>query len=340
MIKITMLIVWGIFMELKNYEIIQGMYNDLKKEQAQYLAELNEKKIEIDTIDTYLNSLLNKEESDLKVFLPRKVETVYADVIEQNTQRRQKLVSECEEIEKQIHIEDNKIEQLEKVLAEKSFMSHVKQLSILDAQEKERQRIARDLHDTSLQNLTHLVHKVELSSLYIDEDPVKAKLELATVGKGIRKVIEEIRNSIFDLRPMSIDDLGMKETIEKMLLLLNQEKKFHIVEDIDNISMEKSDPTSHVLFLSIYRIVQECVQNSLKHSEGNEIIVRLKDKEKSYRITIQDNGVGFDLNEASKKEKHFGLSVIRERVYFLGGTIDIDTQDGTSIEIEIPKIDK
>lgn len=326
-------------MDLAGYEIIQLIYDDLKKEQTRHLSELNEKKIEIDAIDTYLNSLLNKEESDLKVFLPRKVETVYADVIEQNRHKKDELISECDEIEKQLHLENSRIDQLEKVLAEKTFMLHVKQLSILDAQEKERQRIARDLHDTSLQNLTHLVHKVELSSLYIDEDPVKAKLELATIGKGIRKVIEEIRNSIFDLRPMSFDDLGMKETVEKMLLLLNQEKQFHIVEDIDNIGMKQSASTTQILFLSIYRIIQECVQNSLKHSGGNEIIVRLKEKDRYYKIVVQDNGTGFDLNEAAKKEKHFGLSVIRERVYFLGGKIDIDTQNGTSIEIEIPKID-
>lgn len=327
-------------MDYTNYEIIQEIYDDLKKEQTSHFSELNEKKVEIDAIDTYLNSILNKEESDLKVFLARKVENVYADVIEQNRQKREKLVSECDEIEKQIHSENNRIDKLEKVLAEKSFMLHVKQLSILDAQEKERQRIARDLHDTSLQNLTHLVHKVELSSLYIDEDPVKAKLELATVSKGIRKVIEEIRNSIFDLRPMSIDDLGMKETIEKMLLLLNQEKHFHIVEDIDNLDMSQSSSAAQVLFLSIYRIIQECVQNSLKHSGGNEIIVRLKEYDRYYKITVQDNGTGFDLNEATRKEKHFGLSVIKERVYFLGGKINIDTQDGTSIEIEIPKLEE
>lgn len=327
-------------MDLASYDVIQAMYDDLKKEQMRRLSELDEKKIEIDAIDTYLNSLLNKEESDMKVFLPRKVETVYADVIEQNRQKKERLISECDEIENQLCLENNRIDQLEKVLAEKSFMLHVKQLSILDAQEKERQRIARDLHDTSLQNLTHLVHKVELSSLYIDEDPVKAKLELATVCKGIRKVIEEIRNSIFDLRPMSFDDLGMKETIEKMLFLLNQEKQFHIIEDIDSINMQQSAPAAQILFLSIYRIIQECVQNSLKHSGGNEITVKLKEKDQSYKIFIRDNGTGFDINEAVKKERHFGLSVIRERVYFLGGTINIDAQDGTSIEIEIPKIDE
>ena len=216
-------------------------------------------------------------------------------------------------------------------------MLHVKQFSMLDVQEKERQRIARDLHDTSLQNLTHLIHKVELSSLYIDQDPIKAKLELATVESGIRKIIEEIRNSIFDLRPMTVDDLGLKETIEKLLIVLNQDKRFNIKMDIDQIDREYSDSCLQILFISIYRIIQECVQNSIKHSKGNEIIVKLKDYDNVYRILVKDNGIGFNIAEASKMDKHFGLSVIKERVLFLGGKINIDASNGTSIEIEIPK---
>lgn len=323
-------------MDVASYEMIQAMCDDLKKEQKNKRTVLDEKKNKIAEIDAYLNSLLSKEESDLRVFLPRKVEDIYHDVIEQNKQLREKLIDECDSIERQLHLEEGKIERLQKILSDSS-MIHVKQLSIFDAQERERQRIARDLHDTSLQNLTHLVHKVELSSLYIDEDPVRAKLELATVEKGIRKIIEEIRNSIFDLRPMSVDDLGMKETIEKLLSVLNQDKHFHILTDIDEIVTPKSDSPMNMIYITIYRIIQECVQNSLKHSNGNEIKVRLKNHDKTYLISVEDNGSGFDLNAALKMEKHFGLSVIYERVLFLGGKIDINTQNGTVVQIEIPK---
>lgn len=324
-------------MDSSNYEIIQAMYDELKKEQTSRLTALQEKKSKIAEIDTYLNGLLNKEKSDLQVFLPRKVEDVYHDVIEQSTQQKDKLLAECDELEKQFRLDENRIEQLEKILSDTSML-HVKQLSILDAQEKERQRIARDLHDTSLQNLTHLVHKLELSSLYIDEDPVKAKLELATIEKGIRKVIEEIRNSIFDLRPMSVDDLGLRETIEKLIVVLNQDRQFRIEADIDEISVTQSNPDTYVLFISMYRLVQECVQNAIKHSGGNMIIVKLKDYGNTYRIHVQDNGIGFDLESALKKDRHFGLSVIKERVLFLGGKLNINPQHGTSIEIEIPKV--
>lgn len=323
-------------MESANFDIIQDMYHELKNEQTEKLALLKEKKNRIAEIDAYLNSLLSKEESDLRVFLPRKVEDVYRDVIEKNRQEKEKLLFECDEIDKQIHIENKRIDQLEKILSDSSML-HVKQLSIVDAQEKERQRIARDLHDTSLQNLTHLIHKIELTSLYMDQDSVKAKLELATVEKGIRKVIEDIRNSIFDLRPMLVDDLGLKDTIEKMIAVVNHERKFQVSTDLDNIMISKTDSSLYVLFISIYRIIKECVQNALNHSGGDQIKVELKDIEDTYRIIIEDNGTGFDMDEALKKDKHFGLSIIQERVMFLGGKIDFDTQKGTCIKITIPK---
>lgn len=89
-----------------------------------------------------------------------------------------------------------------------------KRLQILDIQEKERHRIARDLHDTTLQNLSHLVHNIELSSLYIDKDPIRARLELEVVNKKLKSVIQEMRNIIFDLRPMTFDDFGIKESLK------------------------------------------------------------------------------------------------------------------------------
>lgn len=214
---------------------------------------------------------------------------------------------------------------------------HMKQFSVLDVQEKERRRIARDLHDSSLQNLTHLIHKVELSSLYIDKDPIKAKLELATVESGLRKVIDDIRNRIYDLRPMTFDDLGLRDTILNFFSLSNHDGRFEIQADIDDIECDSTDEKKEISLIMIYRIIQECVQNSLKHSGGSHIKVALKENDTFYLIKVQDDGVGFDLAEAEKKDRHFGLSVVKERVFLLNGEIQIDTKNGTSIMIEIPR---
>lgn len=324
-------------MDIENYGVIEDLYYDIKKEQEQKSLSLEKKKLQIVEIDTYLESLLSKEQSDLQVFLPRKVEDVYHDVIGQNKQKREKLIAECDEIEKFLRIGEIRLNRLKNIISEQSTMLHMKNLSVLDVQEKERQRIARDLHDGSLQNLTHLVHKVELSSLYMDQDHVKAKLELATIEKGLRKVIDDIRNQIYDLRPMVFDDLGLKEALLKLFHVLNHEGKFNIVTDLDDIYVDMSDSGEELALINIYRIIQECVQNSINHSGGDRIDISLKEEKNIYRILIQDNGTGFDLKEAKKKERHFGLSVIEERVFLLNGKIQMDTERGTSILITIPK---
>ncbi|MCM1266707.1 MAG: sensor histidine kinase [Bacteroidales bacterium] len=214
---------------------------------------------------------------------------------------------------------------------------HMKQFSALDVQEKERQRIARDLHDSSLQNLTHLVHKVELTSLYMDQDPIKAKLELATIESGLRKVIDDIRNRIYDLRPMTFDDLGLREALFNIFSVMNQDGRFEIHADIDEIEDDFSEEEKNFYLIMIYHIIKECVQNAIKHSGGNQIEVSLKKTESDYRIRVKDNGTGFDVKEAAKKGKHFGLLVVQERVFLLGGEMRIDTQSGTTVEINIIK---
>ena len=85
---------------------------------------------------------------------------------------------------------------------------------IVEMLETERKRIVSELHDTSLQNIAHFVHMIELASLYIDKDPVRAKMELNSVSKGLHNVIEDIRSTIFNLRPMTFDDLGLKASMQ------------------------------------------------------------------------------------------------------------------------------
>lgn len=186
-----------------------------------------------------------------------------------------------------------------------------KHLQILDIQEKERHRIARDLHDTSLQNLTHLTHKIELSSLYIDEDPVRAKLELEIINKKLRSVIQEIRNTIFDLHPMTFDDLGLKESFERLVEKFNETSKIGIDYNIENINCNNS-----LILMTIFRIVEECLNNAIKHSKGTKIFFEIKkDNDDNCLITISDNGISFDSRDILfSKDNHFGLSILRERV--------------------------
>lgn len=199
-------------------------------------------------------------------------------------------------------------------------------------QEKDRQRIARDLHDTSLQNLTHLIHKIELSSMYIDKDPVQAKLELSIISKRLRETIDEIRGIIFDLRPMSFDDLGLKAALERLLFNMNEDGDYQIVSEIDDVSCE-----NNLVLVSIYRLAQEAIQNVRKHANADKVIFRCKEKDGKCILDIEDNGNGF-MDVPDDEAKHFGVLLMKERVKFLSGDISISSNEseGTKIHIVIP----
>lgn len=287
----------------------------------------------LETINSYIASIKEQEDDNYKIFCPRREEQKNKNEIEKETLEKLQIEKKIEQYNEKI----KKINKYIKVL-NKDTQKEEKDWKVLFAQEEERQRIARDLHDTSLQNLVHVIHKIELCSLYIDEDPLKAKLELAVISKNIRAIMDEIRNTIYDLRPMSFDDLGFKEVLEKLLDEIGKNNQFVVEKDIGNISCD-----NNVILLSIYRVIQECLSNIIKHSQGNYLYFQCKEVDHYCFIEIKDNGKGFLKEEILKKgSNHFGLSVIKERIDILEGDLKIDSRpgEGTNINIKVPLKDK
>lgn len=212
-----------------------------------------------------------------------------------------------------------------------------KDIFILDIREKERQRIAMEIHDVTIQHLIHLIHKVELSSLYIDKDPVKAKFELAAVENELHRAVDEMRSMVLNLHPIPAEDIELKDAIEGMIIRLKDSTHFEFDMDIENVSCENK-----VTALSIYRIINECCNNAIKHSRGDRINVSLKVKNKKYIIKISDNGIGFDSDVYEKKilandEGHFGFLILKERIQLLHGKLNLDSsEEGTVFTFEIP----
>ena len=203
----------------------------------------------------------------------------------------------------------------------------------IQIQEYERQRIAKELHDTSLQTLAHVVQKLELAGLYIDKDPNMSKLEIAEISKLVKQVSDEIRNSIYNLRPMTFDDLGFKEAVENALRDMNSKSLINYIYNIEDI-----DFPSNTLKLEFYRCIMECIKNSEAHSQGKNIIVNISCQDGA-KAEIIDDGVGFNVSDYfSNRVKHYGLSIIQERVNMMGGVISIDSTigKGTIISIFVP----
>lgn len=319
-------------MSRDDYTSLNEMYIALMEAEDSLNRELKRNLSRISEIDAYLQLLHDQEEEDFKFFSPRNVEEIHKESIAIQKEEKKKL----EEENRGLYSKLNKVAGFAKGLqramdADTSF----NKLEILDVQEKERQRIARDLHDTSLQNLTHLVHKLELASIYMDRDIVQAKLELATISKSLKTVIDDIRNTIFDLRPMSFDDLGLKEAFERLFTVLKENNKsIDFDTDIGAITCE-----NELVRIAIYRIVQEACGNAIEHSGGNRIKVRITEEEKSCKIVVEDNGKGFTAEDLSDKDnKNFGVAIMRERVNLLDGKINFYSVlgGGTEIKIEIP----
>ena len=202
------------------------------------------------------------------------------------------------------------------------------------------------MHDSNVQNLTHLIHIIELSSMFIDQDKVRAKLELESCIKILKTSIEEIRETIFNLRPMTFDDLGFRQCIENLIENVKVSYRNCNVElnifDLDQHDWKIKNKKSINLFLvTVYRIVQEAISNIIKHSNADKIILDINCDDNNCFIIIKDNGKGFSLEDGlEQNDKHFGLTDMQDRVSLLNGNIDIISafDQGTELRIEIPLI--
>lgn len=213
-------------------------------------------------------------------------------------------------------------------------------LKIIKAQEEERQRVARDIHDGPAQLMSNVVLKAEICERMIDVDLEKAKTELQNLKKIVRESLQDVRKIIYNLRPMSLDDLGLVPTLQRYIMTLQEDTGISVSFKTRG-SFEDLKP---LISLTVFRIVQESVNNIKKHANASSVSINLEFLDKDLRLNISDNGKGFNVEKL--KEKHddisggFGLYSMRERVDLLGGEMEISSESGkgTRLNIVIPFI--
>lgn len=218
-------------------------------------------------------------------------------------------------------------------------------LSLLEYQENERNRIARDIHDSTVQNLTSLIHKVELCTKLIDKDLIRTKLEMQTMIITLRNTIDELRSIIYNLRPMSIDDLGLVATVDRHVNNLNLNQPFKTRLKVVN----KEYKLLPIVNLTVYRVIQEACNNIIKHAQAKNVQITITYKKDELEVIIEDDGVGFDSDKSSRPRSDlsgFGVSIMKERVFLLSGNIYFYNKEsgGTKIKLNVPvennKLDK
>ncbi len=211
-------------------------------------------------------------------------------------------------------------------------------IKIIEAQEEERYRVARDIHDGPAQSLANLGLKVELCEKLLSIDTDRTKEELKNLKQLVRDNLKDVRKIIYDLRPMSLDDLGLIPTIQKYASVFSNEtsietdiKVFNDSADIDSI-----------VEIAAFRIVQEALSNIRKHSKAKNVLVKIEAKRTKLYIVIHDDGIGFDTEEIYNSDDSlsggFGLIGMKERAELLGGSLNITSVKGkgTKVILNIP----
>lgn len=210
--------------------------------------------------------------------------------------------------------------------------------ALFKAQENERAKIARDLHDHIAQDLSSL--KIRIQTL-LHEHPALSEIsgvQAADVLNILHRSISEVRNLAYDLRPPGLDQLGLVNTLfvycEDFARLSNLKIDF-VSAGLDGLSLDADTQ------INIYRLIQEALHNVKKHSGAQGVTIRLVASSPNLLLRIIDDGHGFDVKNwriKTYKEKRMGLHSMTERVDLLGGTIDIRShpQKGTAILITIP----
>ncbi|KHL93728.1 histidine kinase [Paenibacillus sp. IHB B 3415] len=215
-------------------------------------------------------------------------------------------------------------------------------LKIIQAQEEERKRIAREIHDGPAQMLANLVLRTEIvERMLVKQEFGLVQAEVIDLKGQVRYSLEEMRKVIFNLRPMALDDLGLIPTLRKYVH--DYEEKTKIRTSFE--TRGKEHRLSSAMEAAVYRLVQEALSNAAKHAYPSYVLVEITYQAQLIKIVVKDNGLGFNVKKISEQanRESFGLVGMRERVELLEGRVEIQSAEnqGTTIIIHIPtNVDK
>lgn len=335
--------------------MITSYLEKLQKEylEARFLVEkeLNNLQIRFKENAEFIKLLEEGCDPNYDSFSPRDINSKNKGKIHKLREEQEHILKTIEEEKQKEHDWEEKLSELSEVIKvcrkklrknTSEIDDEIYRLTLLETQENERQRISRELHDSTVQNLTSLVHKTELCSKLVDLDSVRCKLELNTMSKMMREIINDTRQIIYNLRPMSFDDIGLDVTIERALDKLENSKNKKVSFQVEG----KPHPIKPVIGITLLRIIQEACSNAIRHAEPSYIKVVLTYETEKVSVLIEDDGKGFDINQTGIHSRNdnsgFGLSMMKERVYLLSGNINIESKcnSGTKIIVEVPIVNE
>ncbi len=208
-------------------------------------------------------------------------------------------------------------------------------IRVIEAQERERQQLARQMHDGPAQALTNLVLQAEICERLFEVDPDQARAELANLKSAVVSTFQRVRTFIANLRPMMLDDLGLIPTLKRYvedmteegfrvrLTVTGRERRFASYKEV-----------------TAYRVIQELLGNAREVSSATSAHVLVDLGEERLQVVVEDDGSGFEVSQLTSGPvaEKMGLNTLRERVEMLGGSFHIESAPGrgTRVTFEIP----
>jgi signal transduction histidine kinase/ligand-binding sensor domain-containing protein len=204
---------------------------------------------------------------------------------------------------------------------------------LIASEERERQRIAAELHDSLGQNLLVVKNRALLGALALAQQDDEARKQFDEIGATVAQTLEEVRTIAYNLRPHHLEQLGLTTTIRAMLEKTAESSGIAINSDFDDVD-GVFPPDQEI---TIYRIIQESVNNVVKHARAREAHVAMRSHEDHVEITIRDDGQGFApaTSASGAAAGGFGLKGLAERVQMLGGTHTIDSGPGRGTTVTV-----
>jgi two-component system sensor histidine kinase DegS len=207
---------------------------------------------------------------------------------------------------------------------------------VVEAQEAERQRLSRQIHDGPAQALSNFILQSEIAMRLFEVDPERAKAELASLKSAATATFQKVRDFIMDLRPMMLDDLGLVPTVKRYVDTFREKTGIQT-------TLTVTGPTDHrlesVREVMIFRGMQELLTNVRNHAQATQVRITFDTDDMRVRVLVEDNGRGFDVEAAlSGQQKTIGLSTLKERIGLLGGQLHIESEpgQGTQVVIDVP----
>ncbi len=324
------------------HNLIQSEMDDTNRALKEITLMLEQSRVELGKLtqrNTAVTANLQQIQGQIGKIPSEEVRTVY-DTAMETQQRLFVMRGQLEKLQgDQAHLERylGMLERLKNAVtvggssggkSDRSGISSVEML--VNVQEAERQRLSRQMHDGPAQALSNFILQAEIALKLFDIDAVQARNELGNLKASALSTFQKVRNFIFELRPMMLDDLGLSPTITRYADMFKEQAQVDVSVTVTG-SERRMEPYVEVM---VFRAMQELLSNAVDQNQATLVKIQLDMGDTLVKLSLDDNGKGFD-TDALGKDENLGMKLIKERSEMLGGTFEINSSPGKGARVTL-----